>query len=307
MSGAGAARVAGQGIARLISAVLGVFRTTVGYLAFTATLLTALTLVVRRDFSNAVLSVIEDWLGQLGQFAEMIDRIVVAWHEIAVAPLAAYLDAWLGWNLPLLVVEIATLVLFAIGPSLRAVWTAQTIRSSIRKRMRWVVELQSAKASQADAISELRSLRNELQTSYDDRNWTRAKKVGKAVGGLALAGLSLLAGAANVRFVQPLAKSAWDSLSSWDEVKARIAELGKDVEVLEKAQARIERQIEVMSARDNDLIGRLVTVSPQEAAARIRDHVAHRMRLAVALSRLALGVVMAVVLAYVVEWTWPGL
>ncbi|RKR03863.1 hypothetical protein [Maricaulis maris] len=307
MSATTAAQAIRRGISQVITTALGAFRTMLGYLTFTATLLTALTLVVRRDFSNAVLSVVEDWLSQLGQVADVVDRIVVAWHEIAVVPLAAYLGDWLDWHPSLLVVEVATLVLFAIGPFLRAVWTAQTIRSSIRKRLRWVVELQSAKETQSAAISELKSIQDELQASYDDRNWTRAKKVGKAVGGLALAGLSLLAGGANVRFVQPLAKSAWDSLSSWDEVRDRIIELGKDVEMLEKEQARIERQIEALSARDNHLIGRLVTVSAEAAAAQIRDHVAHKMRLAVALSRFALGVVMAVVLAYVVEWTWPGL
>ncbi|WP_295691473.1 hypothetical protein [uncultured Maricaulis sp.] len=307
MSGARTNTGLGRRLSQLVSIMLSVFRTLIAYLTFTATLLTALTLVVRRDFSNAVLSVVADWLSQLDQIVEVARRIVEAWHEIAVAPLAALLGAWLEWSPSLLLVEIGTLVLFAIGPALRAVWTEQSIRSSIKQRLSWVADLRQAQALQARAISELKSFRSELQASYDDRNWSRAKKAGKALGSIALAGLSLLSGGGSVRFVEPAFRSALDSLSSWDEVQDKIRSLGKDVERLEAEQARIHQRIEALSARDNHLVGRLANASAEEAEAAIRAHVAHRMRFAVALSRSALGVVLAVVLAYIVDWTWPGL
>lgn len=307
MAETSATRVTGFRLSRLVSFVLGAFRTTLGYLTFTATLFTALTLLVRRDFSNVVLSVMENWLAQLGQVAEMTDRIVAAWHEIVVGPLAMLLGAWLDWCPSLLAVEVATLALFAVGPSLRAVWTAHKIEFEIRRRLLWITELRSAQGAQAEAIRELKNYRSELQASYDDRNWSRAKKVGEALGGFVLAGFSLLRGGGSLAFVQPLAQKAWESFSSWDEVQARIRALGKDVESLEAEQARIDRQIEALSARDNHLIGRLSAASADDAATQIRAHVADRMRIAVALSRIALGVVLAVVLAYLIEWTWPGL
>lgn len=270
---------------------LGLIRQAIGYLSFTATLITGLTLVLKREFVDAALLLLASVIGPFAYVYDFAQTIVAFWDALVISPIASFIAANLNIEPPIWAIEVATLAFFAVGPVLRAIWTDRVIRRQVSQRLADYEELRHYLAGQNSQL-------DKLQTALASKDWKRVKAVAGMASSLALGGLGATVGR-NPGHASYLITGAWGALrssfSGFKEVQAEIDRLKSTLE-------QLESQIKALGAADNGLLSRLAGVDSVLAEQEIDKFVKRRMRFARALSRIALGIVSAVVLSYGIDW-----
>lgn len=253
----------------------------------------------------------------VGYFAELatvfadIQRyaqaIVVFWEIHVSIPVHALIVTFLNVELPLWLVEISTLAVFALGPVLRAVWTAHAMRSQIRQRFARLSELTVASAAHARQIENDKAARKEFQEAINSQNWDRAKSAFRILGGLAVGAASVLnfkpqhAGA-SIKGAQFAYKDLQSSAEKWKRASEEVARLNRSILEQTRELGDLQARTETLLSQDDGLLRTLREKSADEIKNAIHVFVAERMRIALLVSRISLGLVGAVVGAHALDW-----
>lgn len=287
--------------------IFEVVRAWAAYLAFTATLATSLVLILKRDFMGAAWAALAD----LFEFAEEIRRhaqaVVNFWSAHVTGPVHEIILGLVAFDIPVWAIDVLTLVIFALGPVVRAVWTERARRGNIRKRLETLDSLSEVRDEQARQIEVDEAARHELQEALRNEDWDRVKAGLRVLGGLALGALSALnfnlqhAGA-SVKGAQQAYKEMSDGSDRWKAVTERVTLLNQVIASRTEELQALERRIENLLSADDGLLRSLEGKAPNVVRAGIRQHVAERMKLALLLSRISMGLVGAVVGAHLIDW-----
>lgn len=284
-------------------------RSVIGYVSLTATLLTGLALLLDRSFAAAALTFLAELVGPLSELPRYAQSIVSTWSAYVVQPIQLKLIEWFNIQPPVWAIEVSTLVLFATGPTLRAVWTARAKRARIHQRLHLLERLRAELAQRAGDLAKLNDVRQTLQKALDSKDWNKLK----AAGGMLMA---LGAGLADILLFlnkqQPVWRSAaimrtavqtWNgSYNDWNQVERDINRLtGAALEQTAAVQA-ISDRIARLEAGDEGLLEGLDDVKAGAADQIIRTYVERKMRVSVAISRIAIAFAAAVVVAYLIDW-----
>ena len=294
-------------VAEVTHKVLELLRAMAAYLAFMATLATSLVLLLKRDFVGAALAALAEVFDAAEDMRRHAEAIVDFWMTHITMPAHQFVVALVQVDIQVQVVEALTLIGFALGPVIRAVWTENARRGHIRQRIKRVDALISAREEQSRQIAAERQARNEVQEAIKSKNWGRAKSALGILGGLALGAMSVLtfnlqhAGSSVMG-----AKEAYKNMSrgseQWKALSEEVARLNASIAQRTSALHVLAQTVEALLAADGGFLRSLEGKPPMEVRQAIRTHVAERMRLALAISRVSIGLVAAVLGAHLIDW-----
>lgn len=297
---------AGRFVLSGLRALFQIVRSLIGYLSFGATVVTGLTLLMKRDFAEAGLLYLAEAIGPFRQVYVFAQTIVAFWDAHVVRPIHGFIGNVLDIEPPIWAVEVGTLILFAAGPVLRALWTARAMRAQIQVRLNRYGQLRSALAAQNRELEEARKAKQELQKALDNKDWNRVKSAAGMAGSIALGVLGAVFGQTGghaARNIQMSFEALKSSFGGWKQVEEEIKRLEAAIAAKSADIATLQNRINTLAAADGGLLARLAGAGPELAKREIEAHVRSRMRVARTLSRTALGVAAAVVLAYLIDWT----
>jgi hypothetical protein len=290
----------------VISAFFRWLQVAYGYISFTATALTAISLIFRREFTQAILISIESAL-PVGALLDFLRTIVTTWHGLVVEPVAQIITDFTGWEPSLFIVEVATLCIFAIGPAVRAALTERHRRRAIAERLGQLGRLQEKQNEVSASTESLRAARSQYQTAYESRNVERAKAAGKlalsALGGA----LVLVSGRPQeLRFIKPIWENTKESFSDWNDVKLKINELSTLISEQDKYLSSLNYQINKIIDEGDGFLGTLINKSHEEAIYAINVRINQEMKFARFISRASLSFVGVVCFSYILDWAING-
>lgn len=285
---------------------IGIIRSSIGYLGFTATLFTGVTLLLKREFIDAGLLYLTRVIGPFQRVYEFAQQITAFWDGLIVQPIARILTSILNVSLPIILIEIATLIIFAIGPVIRWMWTTNTMRREIALRKTKRDELKALVDTQSSELAQLRASQAELQSALDKKDMKKLKRGAELLGSAGLVGLSLFLApqtigrqAYNVKISFEALK---DSFSGWKNIETNIKKLSAKIDERSSELEELEDQVEQMESADKGLLKRVSVLSKEEAESEIAAYVSHRMKLSLLLSTYSLAIVGAVLFSYGVDW-----
>jgi hypothetical protein len=275
----------------------------------TATLLTGLALLLDRSFAEAALTFLAELVGPLSEFPRYAQKIVSTWSAYVVQPIQLKLIELFRFRPPVWAIEVTTLVLFATGPAVRAVWTARAKRAKIIQRLHRLETLRTELAQSRGDLAKLKEVRQTLQKALDSKDWNKLKA---ALGMLT----ALAAGVADVWMFMNKQQPVWQSAriaqaavqtwkggyNDWNQVENEINRLNRVAQEQTAAVQAISDRIASLEAGDQGLLKGLDDVKAGAADQIIRTYVERQMRVPVAISRIAIAFAAAVVVAYVIDW-----
>lgn len=279
-------------IAAYIYQVVRASRFVIGYLSFTATLFSGIALILKRQFVEAALLYLAEFIGSFHQVLEFANVITAFWDEWLVEPLQSYLLSALNFAPPVWIIEVGTLIFFALGPIIRAVWTTRVMKTQIARRLVQYDQLSTALNQQDQRLAELKQ-------AIANKNWDRVKAAGGMAGSAALGIAGALLGQTgghSARNIQISYEALKSSFSGWKEAK-------QEIDTLEVNIGQLRTETTSLGAADGGLLQRLQGAAPELVTQEISAFVRRRMGVPILLSRVALGLALAVVLAYIIDWT----
>jgi predicted transcriptional regulator len=282
-------------------------RMLLGYFAFVATLTSSMALLLKRDFVGAAMASLAELAEVFANLQRHAQTIVAFWNTHVSAPVQALVLAHFDIELPLWAIDVLTLAVFAVGPTVRALWTAHAMRSQIRHRLARVEDLKAASEAVKEHIESEAAIRKDLEESIASHNWDRAKSALRILGGLGLGALSALnyrshhAGQ-SVTAARVAYKEMQSGSDEWKAASNEVKRLNRSIAARKQELRELQTRIETALAQDDGLLRSLLTMSPREAAKTIRELVASRMSTALFLSKASMGVVAAVVGAHALDW-----
>lgn len=285
----------------------GAVQSILGYLAMLATLGSGLVLILKRKFSEAALKYMADISEIFSELRQQAHLVVETWNAVVVEPILNVLQQVAPFTIPIAALEAATLILFAMGPVARATWASRAFESAIEKRFQRREELLAALAQQESELKKDQDARAELQKALESKDWSRVKSAFGMVGSLAAGAL----GATNANSWGQAARNislAWRSLQksygSWEGIEAGIRRLGQTIDAKAAEIRRIDQRITELEAEDKGLLARIGDAERDIVDREVRLYVAREMRTTIALSRISLFIVGAVLAAFAVDWLW---
>jgi hypothetical protein len=170
-------------LSALAHALLEAIRAGLAYLSIVATAASSLVLILKRDFAGAALTALSEAAEMFADVQRYAEVIVTLWETHISGPAHLLLGTLFNVALPLWAVEIATLFLFALGPGLRAGWTALALQGRVHQRLAHLRDLTATYDEQAEEIERERTKRNDIEKALRTRNWSLARSV---IGGVGL-------------------------------------------------------------------------------------------------------------------------
>lgn len=276
------------------------------YLAVAATLATSLVLLLKRDFVGAALAALAEVIDAAEDMQRHAEVIVDFWMMHITMPTQRFLVGLTEIDIQVEVVELLTLLGFALGPVIRAAWTESARRGHIRQRIKRLDGLIFAREEQSRQIEAERQARDEIQEAIKSKNWERAKSAFSILGGLALGTMSVLT--FNLRHAGPSvmgAREAYKNMSKgseqWKALSLEVVRLNASIAQRTAGLEVLAQRVETLLSADGDFLRSLEGKPPVAVRQAIRTHVADRMKMALAISRVSLGLVAAVLGAHLID------
>jgi hypothetical protein len=171
------ARQAWRRLSGLAHALLEAIRAGLTYLSLVATVASSLALILKRDFAGAALTALSEAAEMFADVRRYADVIVTVWETNISGPVHLLLGTLFNVAFPLWAVEIATLLLFALGPVLRAAWTARALQGQVHQRLAHLRDLTAADVQQAKELRRQRVQRDDLDKAIRTKNWKQAQTI----------------------------------------------------------------------------------------------------------------------------------
>ncbi|QIG80012.1 hypothetical protein [Stakelama tenebrarum] len=271
---------------------LSLFRFVFGYVTFVAAVISAITLITKRKILEAVL----DFLSDITAIEEIISSaraIASFWNANVIYPVHFWIVDRFALDLPVWVVELSSLVLFSLGPTLRFYWSVRTekrnifVRRAAYESLRSIIETQKQQA-------------NSLKKALEQRNSGKLNALGKMLAGATMGGLAALTGdTRSITHSLAMITKAYEFIASgaknWQQIENRI-------DYIKRSTAELEKAAEEIGEKDGGLLKDLSGVRDELASREIRSYVRRKMRISRIISHISIGLALSVWLAYVVDW-----
>ena len=292
---------------RRFHAVFNAIGGALSFFAFVGLSASALYQLLKRDFIGAWLVAIGEVFDIFNEVFRHSQAIVALWDAHVIVPVHSWLSRYVEIDLPVWVIEVSTLVLFAIGPTVRARLTSMSLRRQIGGRLAAVMDLRHARTLQLKEQEEEEAIRASIRKEIGSQ---RRKKWLGALGA-SMGVVAEVMNALNLR-ANNIGQSSRNAVVAWRGIQSGANDVQSASRDIDRLTASInaragwisaaKQRIEALELEDDGLIKKLENEQEYQAKAIVTAYVRERLRHSITISRLSLGILSAVVISYLIDW-----